>query len=197
MPADSRYSDDRNLFQRLAGDDEQAYTEIFHLYTPRLFPFILRITRDGQLARELLQDTFLKLWEKRADLRQVEQPAAWLFRVAANICFMYLRTQANRHRLQQKAGASPDTENDVATRLDEKELNSILQKAINTLPAQRQKIYRLSREEGLTHQQIADQLGLSLQTVKNQIGIALKSIQEFLKAERGLLLVMPLLLHGL
>lgn len=184
------------LFQRLAQHDEQAYTEIFHLFTPRLFPYILKIARDEHLAKELLQETFLKLWEKRADLEQVEQPAAWLFRVAANLCLMHLRTQATRYRLLQKAGEVQESVNEVSERLDGKDLGRFVQQAVNALPPQRQKIYRLSREQGLSHQQIATLLDISVQTVKNQLGIALKFIQEFLQKELDLVLVIIALLQG-
>ncbi|MET0393737.1 MAG: RNA polymerase sigma-70 factor [Chitinophagaceae bacterium] len=196
MPPDSTYGDERVLFHRLAQDDEQAYTEIFHLFTPRLFPYLLKIARDEHLARELLQETFVKLWEKRASLEQVEQPVAWLFRVAANLCLMHLRTQANRYRLLQQKGSAPEAVNEITAQLEGREVARVIQQAVHALPPQRQKIYRLSREDGLAHQQIADQLQISVQTVKNQLGISLKFIQEFLQKELDLVLIAAVLLQS-
>lgn len=182
------YHEDNALFLGIAGGDETAYTRIFHLYTPRLLPFIYKITRDEHLAREVLQETFLRLWMKRADLLRVERPASWLFRIAANICLTYLRTQATRHRLQDKVEekAAPPTYSSAVEVLESKEMALLIRQAVEALPARRQEIYRLSREQGLSHQQIADQLQLSLSTVKNQLGFSIKFIQEHLHNATGL-----------
>lgn len=182
------YSEDNALFLQIAGGDEESYTQVFHLYTPRLLPFIYKITRDEHFAREVLQETFLRLWMKREDLFRIERPASWLFRIASNICLTHLRTQATRHRLQPKI-----EEKQAANRyssavevLESKEMDRLIQKAVAALPARRQEIYRLSREKGLSHQQIADQLQLSVSTVKNQLGFSIKFIQEYLHNTTGL-----------
>ncbi|HEX9503141.1 MAG TPA: RNA polymerase sigma-70 factor [Patescibacteria group bacterium] len=182
------YSEDNALFLQIAGGDEASYTQIFHLYTPRLLPFIYKITRDEHLAREMLQETFLRLWMKRADLLRVERPASWLFRIAANICLTHLRTQATRHRLQNKVEEKQATNqySSAVEVLESKEMDRLIRKAVAALPARRQEIYRLSREQGLSHQQIADQLQLSVSTVKNQLGFSIKFIQEYLHNATGL-----------
>ena len=182
------YSEDNALFGAIADGDEAAYTQIFHLYTPRLLPFLLKLTRDEHLAREMLQETFLRLWTKRDQLPQVERPASWLFRIAANICLTYLRTQATRHRLQYKVKEKSPAQgySSAVEVLESKEMALLIRQAVNALPARRQEIYRLSREQGLSHQQIAEQLQLSLSTVKNQLGYSVKFIQEYLQQATGL-----------
>lgn len=178
---------ENELFQLLAGGDEKAYTQIFHLFTPRLFPYILKITKDEHLARELLQETFVRLWMKRTDLHEVLRPASWLFRVAANICLSYLRTQALHNQLQDKVIQSmPPPAYPVIEQVERKDFELLVAKAVQSLPPKRKEVYKLSREKGLSHQQIADQLGLSVNTVKNQLGIALRSIQEQLNKDTGL-----------
>lgn len=173
---------------KIADGDEASYTRIFHLYTPRLLPFIYKITKDEHLAREMLQETFLRLWMKRQDLLTVERPASWLFRIAANICLTYLRTQATHHRLQGKVEdkQAANKYSSAVEVLESKEMDLMIRRAVAALPARRQEIYRLSREQGLSHQQIADQLGLSLSTVKNQLGFSIKFIQEHLRKTTGL-----------
>jgi RNA polymerase sigma-70 factor (family 1) len=181
---------ENELFRLLAGGDEKAYTQIFHLFTPRLFPYILKITKNEHLARELLQETFVRLWVKRIDLHQVSYPASWLFRIAANICLSYLRTQATRNQLQDKVLKSmPPSSYPVNERVETKDFELLIAKAVESLPPKRKEIYLLSRENGLSHQQIADQVGLSINTVKNHISLALRSIQEHLNKETGLSLV--------
>lgn len=188
MVTEYAHSEDNTLFLQIADGDAAAYTQIFHLYTPRLLPFIYKITRDEHLAREMLQETFLRLWMKRTDLKKVERPASWLFRVAANVCLTYLRTQATRYRLQDKVEEKQAAHqySSAIEVLESKEMDSLIRMAVAALPARRQEIYRLSREQGLSHQQIADQLQLSLSTVKNQLGFSIKFIQEYLHNATGL-----------
>ena len=180
MPAQDSHIGERFLFEKLAQGDEDAYTRLFHLFTPRLIPYMRKITRDEQLAKELLQETFLKLWLHRSDLSRIDEPAAWLFRVAANTCFMYLRTQANHARIIHKLPVIENTGNNVIEYADKKELDSLLQNAVDNLPPRRQQIYRLRIEQGFSHQQIAEKMEISLQTVKNEMGIARKCIQNLL-----------------
>jgi len=186
--AEHAYSEDNILFLQIADGDEASYTTIFHLYTPRLLPFIYKIARDEHLAREILQETFLRLWIKKEDLHRVERPASWLFRIAANICLTHLRTQATHHRLQTKVEERQTTTkySSAVEVLETKEMDHLIRKAVAALPARRQEIYRLSREQGLSHQQIAEQLQLSLSTVKNQLGFSIKFIQEYLHNATGL-----------
>jgi RNA polymerase sigma-70 factor (ECF subfamily) len=89
-----------------------------------------------------------------------------------------------------------DAGDQVNETVDANELKTIIHTAVDALPEKRQQIYRLSREQGLTHQQIADQLGLSINTVKNQLGMALKTIQEHISRETGLTLLTIAILFG-
>jgi RNA polymerase sigma-70 factor (family 1) len=179
---------DTLLFRQIAEGNEQAYTQIFHSFTPKLYSFLLKITRDEQLARELLQDTFLKLWQHRAELQRVEQPAAWLYKVASNTALQHLRQQTTRQRIQQAynkevTGSDNRTGESV---LETKEMTTLLQQAVESLPEKRRQIYLMSRQQGMRHAEIAEQLHLSVQTVKNQLGTAITQIREHLRRETGL-----------
>lgn len=181
-------NNEQALFSSIASGDEEAYTQIFHLYTPKLFAFMQKITHDEHLAKELLQETFLKLWIKRAELVNISNPGGWLYRVASNICLMHLRTVATHNRLQpvvqeRHAGEAPLNASEI---LERKEMQTMFRKAIATLPEKRKEIYKLSREQGLSHREIADQLNLSVSTVKNQLGASVRTIQEYINRETGL-----------
>ncbi|MEI9806806.1 MAG: RNA polymerase sigma-70 factor [Bacteroidota bacterium] len=195
LPEPSHIDPERTLFKQLSTGNEEAYTKLFHLFTPRLFPYILKITKDQDLAKELLQEVFIKLWVHRADLADIEQPASWLFRVAANTCLAHLRTQASRYRiLRSVVDKEEGISNDTLEYAETKDMGRVIRNAVNALPPKRQQIYRLSREEGFSHQQIADKLKISLQTVKNQMGIALKSIQDFMHKGFGLFFTLLIIL---
>jgi RNA polymerase sigma-70 factor (family 1) len=187
--------DDKALFSQIAEGDEKAFTELFHTYTPKLLPFVFKLTRNEHLAQEMIQETFLKLWVNRAALVNVNEPASWIFRIAANVSVTFLRKQSNRERLLN--AVKPDEASDtVVDKLQTKELTLIINKAVEALPDRRKEIYRLSREQGLNHQQIAEKLQLSTNTVANQIGISLKFIREFINKETGLSMLTLLILFG-
>lgn len=187
--------DDKELFLLISRGDEEAFTLLFHKYTPKLFPFVFKLTRSEHLAQEMIQETFLRLWVSRVDLVNIENPSAWIYRIASNLSINYLRNQNNRLRILQTlpiAGMQDTSEE----KMDSKELEGIIRLAVNLLPEKRQEVYRLSREDGLSHQQIADKLNISINTVKNQIGSSLKFIQEFISKETGLSMITLMILFG-
>jgi RNA polymerase sigma-70 factor (family 1) len=187
--------DDKALLLKVAEGDEKAFTELFHMYTPQLLPFVIKLTRDEHLAQEMIQETFLRLWVNRAELVNVNEPASWVFRIAANVSITWLRKQSNRRRLLEAVEVK-EASDGVIEKLESKELTLIISKAVEALPERRKEIYRLSREQGCTHQQIAEKLQLSTTTVANQIGISLKFIREFINKETGLSMVTLLILFS-
>lgn len=183
------------LLLKIAAGDEKAFTELFHTYTPKLLPFVTKLTRNEHMAQEMIQETFLRLWINRAELVKVNDPASWIFKIAANLSITWLRKRSNRERLLERIAANEATgANLVGENLETKELTLIVRKAVETLPERRKEIYRLSREQGLNHQQIAEALQLSANTVANQIGISLKFIRDFIAKETGLSMVTLLIL---
>lgn len=193
---EDRQYEDRELFERIANGDEQAFTKLFYQYTPRLIPFLQKLTKSEHLAKEMLQETFLRLWTNREELLKVQSPSSWIYRLASNVSIDYLRVQSNRQRILKTVEVN-ETRDQVTETVDANQLKSIIHTAINILPEKRQQIYRLSREQGLTHQQISDELGISINTVKNQLGIALKAIQEYISRETGLTILTVMLILSL
>ncbi len=187
----SRAANEKELFLLVARGDEAAYTEIFHSYTPKLFPYILKIAGDEQLARELLQETFLKLWVNRTDLVRIDNPSGWLYKIAANVCLTHLRSLAVRDRLRGRVyeAMAPARYDNITETLEAKEVELLIHNAVNILTEKQKEVYLLSRREGLSHQEIAEKMNVSVNTVKTHIGLALKSLQETLSKQTGLSVV--------
>lgn len=197
MEKESAYHDDL-LFRQIAEGDEAAYTEIFRRYTPRLYSYLLRIVKDDQLAREFVQESFLRLWMNRDKLKNLRLPGSWLFRIAVNLCLTHLRKEAMRNNLQDRVYASMKPgEFPAAEIVEQRELEGILRTAINSLPEKRKEVYLLSREKGLSHQEIADQLGIAVTTVKTHLGLALQAIREHLHNRTGLSVAVLVLILNL
>lgn len=199
MRRNSDYTSDE-LFLQIADGDENAFRKVFHSFNQRLFPYVLNIVKSSTVAEEIVQEVFLKLWTNRQAVAAMDNPVAWLFTVAANQSFTYLKRISTEQRVIDKIKQSMHaSENPTDEYIFFNESKTILQKAVGELPAQRQVIYKLSREEGLNHQQIADQLNLSPNTVKNQLVSALRTIREQLQKTAGvfffLLLFLLLLIY--
>ncbi len=161
-----------------------AFRQIFHYYTPRLLPFVFSMVKSDAVAEEIVQDVFLKLWTNRVEVAQKEAPSSWLFTVAANQSLTFLRRMSVERRYIDKVKAEIDQawfQNPTEDLLFLREDEALLKKAIDALPPQQKLIYTLSRHEGLSHKEIADQLNISPNTVKNHIVTAVRALREFIQ----------------
>ena len=192
LPEEQPYHE-KELLRRIAGGSEDAFTELYHLYNPKLSAFLRRLARSEYIAEEMVQETFLRLWVNREKLREVEQASAWIYKIASNVSYTYLRTEANRRKILERVTTTHETESFLPA-LDARQLDLIIRQAVDKLPERRQEVYRLSREQGLSHQEIAERLDLSVNTVKNQVTASLKFIYEQISKETGLSLLTLIIL---
>lgn len=169
------------LFRQIAEGDEAAFTTLFKAYAPQLTPFILGITKSPSLVDEMIQETFVRLWINRDRLAGVTTPGAWIFGITSHICYSWLRRKITERKVfgELEAG-SPHSHEDTGEYLHLKEIKDLLQQAIGQLPPQRQKIYRLSREQEMKIPEIAEHLGISAHTVKNTLVTALQTIRQYI-----------------
>lgn len=169
------------MWQRLAAGDEQAFRTLFHAFTPSLFAAAMQVVKLEEPAREIIQETFLKVWMHREALGLMENPSGWVFRAASNLSISYLRKQASAWKWLQQQPFSAAATNDVLEKVSFREAQQLLHAAIAALPPKRQLIFRLSRQEELTHVEIAEKLNISQNTVKNQIVLAVKFIEQYIQ----------------
>lgn len=173
----------KQRLERIAGGDETAFNELFQLYQPKLFQYLCGVTKSPEIAEELVIDIFVKLWVGRELLPNVIYVEPFLHKVAYNKAMDFFREISRRKRLQEAYFNEPadNIEKPVDQVLIDAESRAIIRDAVNQLPPQRRKIYRMSREEGLTHDEIAAVLQLSTSTVKNAISLSSKTIFQYLK----------------
>ena len=181
---------EKELFARVANDDEAAFATIFHHYNKSLYPFVLKITKNETIAEEIVQDVAMTLWVKRIRLTEVDNYPSYIFRIAANKTFNYLKSVASEDKMLKQVLQNMDMFRNLTEELiDSKEKEAIVNAAINELPPQRKIIYQLSRQQGLTHEQIAKQLNISPHTVKNQMVEALRFIRSKLDTSSMIILM--------
>ena len=160
---------------------ENLFGEIFRAHEYRLYALARQLTKSEQFAKDVIQEVFLKLWECRHEIHQVQNIEAWLYRMTENKVIDFLRKAAADGRLKEAVWHNiPLHQEEPDTLLETKEYHQIIRKAIDSLPAQRKLIWQLNREKGMNYQEIANTLSISKHTVKNQLFSALKSIRSFL-----------------
>lgn len=168
-------------YLQLADGNESAFREIFHHFYPRLEAYVLKVTRDPQVTEEIVQDVLLTVWLKHEEFHEIREPESWIFKVATNRTYDYLKKLARQRKLMSTLlSRVPVPEMDTENRVQLRESTSLLHSAVRQLPEQQQLVYRLNRENGLRTDEIAKQLAISQSTVKNHLVRALRSVRQFM-----------------
>ncbi|MEO7215222.1 sigma-70 family RNA polymerase sigma factor [Mucilaginibacter sp.] len=182
---------ENELLLRVAGGDEHAFSELFNTHHQLLGTHIYRITGSAELAEEVVQDVFLKIWLSRESLAAVQHFKAYLFVISKNHALNCLRKLA-KERLRQKT-----IEENAMVLIPEESSGldayySLLDEAIDHLPPQQQKVYLLSRHKRLKYDEIASQMGLSRETVKKYLQASTHSITNFVQSNMDMSAVIAL-----
>ncbi len=172
-------SEDRQLLARVAAGDENALSQLIRIHAKDIYHLALTYLHRPELAEEITQDVFTKLWLTRDRLREVGGIRDYLFIITRNTTFSALRKSLNKEPVDY---ASPvhtrmDINEAPDRQLEAKEYAGIFEEAIATLPEKRRQVFHLSREQGLTHSQIAEQLDIKKSTVNDHLTLALNFIR--------------------
>jgi len=174
---------------RLKDGDNNAYEQIYNTLYPRLFYFVREYIADEEIVRNILQDTFLSLWEKRTILLEDINLCAWLYTVTKNKALKHLRHQEyvdqfSREKIQK---FNIDSLNTFALeRLDTSllslhEIENLIEKTLNNLPPQYREVFKMSRYGNNKNREIAEKLNISEKTVEAHITKTLKLLRIALK----------------
>ena len=177
-----KLEDEKKLFEEIKNSDEKAFEKLFHAYYGHLCLFASRIIQDDFSAEEIVQDFFVKLWEKRHQLTIETSVKSYLFRSIKNLCLNFIQHNKTKLRyaqtiLSEVSNNKTDDDNFTEINLAEK-----IEESIQSLPTKRREIFRLSREDGLKYREIAEKLNISIKTVETQMGLAIKTLREKLKS---------------
>ena len=184
---------EKDLLQRIAKGDEEAFHRLFDAYRNRLYFYTLQITGSKELAEDTVQDTFLRIWLHREQLLGVVHFNAYIFRIARNGVLNGFRRKALEATIIRERSEQQQYEPEAEEKLHFKLVRSELQKAVDALPQQQRRVYLLRREEGRPIKEIAALLDISEITVKRHLTQAQKQLRQVIENrfpfESGILLI--------
>lgn len=171
--------DEQNSSRLIAGalgGDERAFASLYQAHSGRVYGLALRLTSDPVAAKELLQDVFVRAWERLSTFRGDSAFGSWLYRLTVNLAITARRTEVRRIRhvgdeteMSQVAVAAPTQGGDVD-----------LERAIAALPTGARTVFILHDVEGYTHEEIARAAGIAIGTSKAQLFRARRLLREAL-----------------
>lgn len=168
--------------EKLGQGDHKSFDALFVLYHPRVKNFLLGFVKDEEEACDMAQDIFFKVWTNRESISKVASLKAYLYRMARNMVYDYFEHNLVKESYEQKLQSSS---NDYSDLIEEdfyaRELSILIDIAIEQMPEQRQRIFKMSRKDGLSNEEISQKLEINKRTVENHITQALADLREILK----------------
>ena len=172
------------LLSQLRNDDVKAFDRLFHIYSRRLYRFAFSILKNREDSEGIVQEVFLRVWDKRAGIDSSKSFKSYLFTISYNLIMdelqLRLKKKAYLIHLEKFFHVDEITSEQEA---DYNLLKSQIDEVVEELPEKRKQVYKLSREEGLSHKDISEKLNISVKTVENQITLAIKHLKSRLGRE--------------
>ena len=175
----------RSLKERIAlYEDMQAYHALYDLFFTNLHRFCFSFVKSSEAAEEIVSDVFIKLWQIRNKLPEIENLKVYLYQIAKNFCLNYITRHfknpvASLDEIDIEAVISLDNPEELCISAD---IINTIQQTIRQLPPQCRLIFQMVKEDGMRYKEVADILHISVLTVRNQVAIATKKIAEALPA---------------
>ncbi|MCB9016400.1 MAG: RNA polymerase sigma-70 factor [Lentimicrobiaceae bacterium] len=179
----------------LKNGDEQVFESIFREFYAPLCLHARRYLIDPDIAEEVVQDMFFKMWDRRDSLTINSSLAAYLYKSVTNHALNYLKYQKHIQKYQEYVGFRTDDNVSISAHdaLVNSDLEKELLRLIKSMPERRRMIFEMSRHEGLRYNDIAEKLGISVKTVEVQMSKALEFMRNKLRDYLPVLLVFWLL----
>ena len=168
----------------------EAFMEIYNKNNRLMYNYIRKYVSDSNTIDDIIHNSFLNLWNAKERISVYHKVENYLFRITRNEIYKYYRERLRKLSIEEEIQKSK-TESYVVEGEDclaNLEYEKIYRLAIMQLPPQRQKIFKLSREEGLSYQEIAERLDISPNTVKEHMSLAMKTIRTYLVKEHDIAL---------
>lgn len=170
---------DKGTIEAFRDGQISGFEKIYRLFNGRVYNFVFSIIRDSSLAKDLTQDTFLLIWDRRANIDGANNLEGYIFTVAKNAVYQHIRRKLLLQKYINKSETNLEPENTgIEQKLDNKLFEEDVLKLINELPESRKKIFLLFWKSDMSYREIAELLSVSEKTVATQIHRSLQFLRE-------------------
>lgn len=179
----SVFQDEKKLLSELSKGNVIAFRLIFDSHRRNIYNNALKLTKSSELAKEIVQDVFMVIWERRLSMPDVENLAAYIRIMARNRAFKELKRLAQVSEFTQTLPSDVHVD-PVAEQVLLKDTMGVLKKAIQQLPQRQRSVYELCYLKGLKYHEAAEELNISVFTVKSHMQQALFSVRRFISSNQ-------------
>ena len=177
------------ILRNIQRGDIQEFEKLFRDYYPLLCHYSLRFVKDANQAEEVVQDLFCQLWENKEELKIHTSIKAYLYKATYLNSLQLIRKKGVRNQYEEYIKNNRSENSLDMHTMEEREIYSIVQKTLTSLPDRCSQIFKMSRFEGLKYHEIAEKLSISVKTVEANMGKALKAFRKNLKDYVGLIVL--------
>ena len=154
---------------------------VFKTFYAKVYNFALGLVKNEADADDIVQIVFLKIWLKRAKLTEVKNLDTYIYTITKNTVLNFFSARKDYHSDISKVSTLHIGNESPIEQIEAQDLQLMIDMVVSNMPPQRQTIYRMSREEGLSNEEIATKMGIQKKTVENHLNLALKDIRKLLK----------------
>ncbi len=190
LPMDGYASySDHELISFLPSGNQEAFTTIYERHHERIYRFILRYLKSAELSEDICQNVFLKIWEQREQLADVQEFSAFSFTIAKRQALDFLkRASVEQNAMGIILNSYPADRNVIEDQHQAKEYMEFIEEVLARLPEQSSKIFKLCRQEGKSYDEVAVILGISRHAVKKHMVRSMKALKDAAEGELGITL---------
>jgi RNA polymerase sigma-70 factor (ECF subfamily) len=183
------HTDEESIYlQELGEGTHRSFDALFILYQPKVKAFLSGFIKDNDEVSDMTQEIFLKIWVNRKNVSQVVSFKAYLFRMARNMVYDHFEHSRVRDTYEKRQLENPPHAELIEENIYAKDLELLINIAIEQMPKQRKRVYKMSREEGLTNDEIAERLQINKRTVENHLSQALSELRKLIRNTYSLLM---------
>ena len=174
----TKVAEDKLLVAEFLKGRVKAFDQLYENYSGRLYRFAFMLLKNKDDARDIVQETFLKIWQKRDELSEEKSFKSFLFTVSYNIIIDQLRKKLNDKKYLEFLEKNFNfDDNSIRNMADFNILDHQIRDIVEELPNRRKEIFQLSRTKGRSNQEIAEELNISVKTVETQLNLAVKFLK--------------------
>lgn len=173
--------DDSLCLRELSEGSYEAFDTLYMRYSPIVEQFVLSLLKRKEEADDITQNIFLKIWENRSSMSGVHSFRAYLFKMVRNAVYDTFSRRKPTSGLQDSMELGDILRSeDMEGKISAKDLNMLMDMAVENMPEQRRRVFRMSRRDGLSHKEISMQLGISTKTVEYHMSKALAELRKII-----------------